>query len=269
LAWIRRELDELGIPPLKRLGQHFLIDENLRERVVQLAELEPSDTVLEVGPGLGFLTTALVSRAPRVIAVEKDRTLAAQLERKFSLNTNLLVIQGDVLKVALPEYSKIVSSPPYNISSKLTLLILNSRFKRAVLLLQREFVGRLVAPPGSREYGRLSVMFQCRAKAEIAESVPSSAFYPKPRVDSTITVIEPLEKTPETHDPDMFRDLVRALFTQRRRVLRGVLSRYIRGKGTMNLDSVVQDPGLLAKRVFELTPGELADLSNRIAEKLQ
>jgi len=168
MGWVRRELDALSIPPLKRFGQHFLIDKKVRENLVQLAGLTPQDTVLEVGPGLGFLTAALVTKASRLIAVEKDRTLAGYLTTKFASNTNLTVTEGDVLKIELPDFTKVVSSPPYNISSKLILLLLNSRFKRAVLLLQQEFVGRLMAPSGTREYGRLTVMFQSRAQATAA-----------------------------------------------------------------------------------------------------
>ncbi|MGA2462174.1 MAG: 16S rRNA (adenine(1518)-N(6)/adenine(1519)-N(6))-dimethyltransferase RsmA [Candidatus Bathyarchaeia archaeon] len=267
MGWVRRELDALSIPPLKRFGQHFLIDKKVRENLVQLAGLTPQDTVLEVGPGLGFLTAALVTKASRLIAVEKDRTLAGYLTTKFASNTNLTVTEGDVLKIELPDFTKVVSSPPYNISSKLILLLLNSRFKRAVLLLQQEFVGRLMAPSGTREYGRLTVMFQSRAQATAASRVPSSAFFPRPRVESTIAIIEPKANPPEIHNMTVFTDLVRALFTQRRRKLRGVLIRYLKYKYT-ELPLLHEQAPLMEKRVFELSPEELADLSNQITDKV-
>jgi len=266
LAWVRRELDELGIPALKRFGQHFLIDEQVRDNLVQQANLAPDDIVLEVGPGLGFLTEALARKAGRLIAVEKDRRLAEYLATKFATYGNLTITQGDALKVKLPEFTKIVSSPPYNISSKLILLLLNNPFRRAVLLLQQEFVRRLMASSGSREYGRLTVMFQCRAQATAASKVTALAFYPRPRVESTIAVIEPKQNPPEIHNMTVFTDLVRALFTQRRRKLKGVLIRYLKSKYPTELRTVPGQGPLLEKRVFQLTPAELSDLSNQITK---
>jgi 16S rRNA (adenine1518-N6/adenine1519-N6)-dimethyltransferase len=252
---------------LNRFGQHFLIDKQVREELVELADLTPEDTVLEVGPGLGFLTAELVTRAARLIAVEKDRTLAAYLAAKFARHTNLTITEGDVLKIELPNFTKIVSSPPYNISSKLILLLLTTCFKRGVLLLQQEFVGRLMAASGSREYGRLSVMFQCKARATVTSTVPSSSFYPKPRVKSIVAVIEPKEDPPEIHNMTVFTDLIRTLFTQRRRKLKGVLTRYLTNKYATELLSVAKQSSLLEKRVFQLTPSELADLANQITER--
>lgn len=268
MAWVRRELDLLNIPPLKRFGQHFLVDKQVRDKLVQLGELTSDDIVLEVGPGLGFLTTALVAKAGRLIAVEKDRTLAEYLKTKLGMHDNLTVMQGDALKVELPDFTKSVCSPPYNISSKLILLLLNSRFKRAVLLLQQEFVGRLMAPSGSREYGRLTVMFQCRAQATTASRVSSSAFYPRPRVESAIAVVEPKKNQPEIQNMPLFTDLVRALFTQRRRRLRGVLIRYLKSKYNIALPALHEQTALLEKRVFQLAPSELSDLSNQIAHNV-
>lgn len=103
MAWVRRELDSIGIPPLKRFGQHFLVDRKTRDELIELAELTADDTVLEVGPGLGFLTSVLAEKAGHVIAVEKDRTLAAYLKDRFSNCRNLAVIQGDILNTKIPD----------------------------------------------------------------------------------------------------------------------------------------------------------------------
>ena len=268
MAWIRRELDALGIPPLKRFGQHFLVDKKVREVLIELAELTGNDTVLEVGPGLGFLTSALAARAGRVIAVEKDRTLAAFLRNKFSSYRNLTIVQGDALTVTLPEYTKVVSSPPYNISSKLILLILNSHYKLAALLLQEEFVKRLTASSGSRDYGRLTVMLQCRAQAEFITEVPQSAFYPRPRVDSALVTIMPKKEDPPIKDMELFFDMVRVLFTQRRRRLRGVLTRYLKSRYPQRYGAVLQRVSPLEKRIFETSPEELVNLSNQIADTI-
>lgn len=267
MAWIRRELDSLGIPPLKRFGQHFLVDKNVRDELVQLANLTSNDTVLEVGPGLGFLTAALVASAGRVIAVEKDRTLAAYLEKKFSHYSNLTVIQGDALKNPIPDESKVVSSPPYNISSKLTLQILNSRFKLAALLMQEEFARRLTAPSGTRDYGRLTVMLQSKAEAKLAKLISRTAFFPKPRVDSALITITP-NKGLAIDDRMLFEDLVRALFTQRRRKLSGVLKTYSKARYPNHSETILKLIPDTEKRVFQTSPQEIVTLANQISNVL-
>ena len=266
MAWVRRELDSIGIPPLKRFGQNFLIDKGVRERLIELAELTVDDTVLEVGPGLGFLTEALINRAGRVIAIEKDRTLAAYLKAKFSHQRNLTVVEGDALTAQIPDGSKVVSSPPYNISSKLILLIMNSRFRLAALLMQEEFVRRLTAPSGSREYGRISVMLQSKAAAEFVMKVPREAFYPKPRVDSALVTIRPTSDNLQVKNQELFVDMVRSLFTQRRRMLRGVLARYLKARYPTRCNTIIQHVTLLDKRIYELNPTELMTLSNQIVD---
>jgi len=268
LAWVRRELNQLGIPPLKRFGQHFLVDRMIRDELANQAELTPHDTVFEVGPGLGFLTTTLAARAGHVIAVEKDRTLAEYLTTKLAQHSNVKVIQGDALKSSIPSQAKVVSSPPYNISSKLTLHILGSEFKSATLLLQEDFVRRLTARNGSREYGRLTVMLQSKAKAEYVEKVPMSAFYPRPRVDSALVTIKPATIPTPIKDVKMFADLVRALFTQRRRKVRGVLARYLASKYQTESDEIISKATVIEKRVYELSLNEFIDLSNTIVETL-
>jgi len=266
MAWVRSELDSIGIPPLKRFGQNFLIDKRVRERLIDLAELTVDDTVLEVGPGLGFLTEALINRAGRVIAIEKDRALAAYLKAKFSHQKNLTVVEGDALTAQIPDGSKVVSSPPYNISSKLILLIMNSRFRLAALLMQEEFVRRLTAPSGSREYGRISVMLQSKAAAEFVMKVPREAFYPKPRVDSALVTIRPTSDKFQVKNQELFVDMVRSLFTQRRRILRGVLARYLKARYPTRCNTIIQHVTLLDKRIYELNPRELMTLSNQIAD---
>lgn len=269
MAWVRRELRELGIPPLKRFGQHFLLSQQVRNRLVDEAELSPADTVIEVGAGLGFVTLALASRAGHVIAIEKDRALAKHLANKFSTNQNVQVIQADALTVPIPANAKIVSSPPYNISSKLVLRIIGSQFKLASLLLQEDFIRRLTAPSGSREYGRLTVMLQTRAQAEHVSHVPKSAFYPEPRVDSGIAKINPLSGTIMVKDYGIFEDLVRALFTQRRRKVRGVLSRYLAANYSKQKEEILSRGDWDDRRVYEVTPVEFIRLSNLIADSLK
>jgi 16S rRNA (adenine1518-N6/adenine1519-N6)-dimethyltransferase len=265
MAWVRRELHALGIAPLKRFGQHFLIDNEAREQLVALAELRPADTVVEIGPGLGFLTEILASKAGQVLAIEKDRALVAYLKNKFSGRQTVKVIEGDALSTTIPGGAKVVSSPPYNISSKLVLLIMNSRFHLAVLLLQEEFVARLTASSGSREYGRISVMLQAAAQAEFRMKVPRDSFYPKPRVDSALVRISPLIEKPQIDNQELFADMVRALFTQRRRKLKGVLARYLKTRYPDRADTMPVGSSFEDRRVYELSPTEFVSLSNEIA----
>jgi 16S rRNA (adenine1518-N6/adenine1519-N6)-dimethyltransferase len=267
VAWVRRELDSIGIPPLKRFGQHFLIDKEVRERLVELAELTTNDTVLEVGPGLGFLTAALIGRAGRTIAIEKDRTLAAYLKNRFAKYHNLEVIEADVLSTRIPDNAKIVSSPPYNISSKLILQIIASRFKLAVLLMQIEFVRRLTASAGSRDYGRLTVMLQCRAEARFVKQISRSAFYPRPKVDSALVTITPIKES-FIRDRKVFEDIVRVLFTQRRRKLRTVLRKYLERCYPEQSDLILKRVMVPEKRIYEITAPELVAMSNQIADAL-
>lgn len=237
--------------------------------MVAAAELSSEDRVLEVGPGLGFLTEELVKRAGTVVAVEKDRTLATYLTDHFSRVQNLEVIQGDALTVGKSGCMKLVSSPPYNISSKLVLFITRNRFKSAVLLFQDEFVQRLTAKSGSREYGRLSVALQAYAEAEIVMKVPRSAFYPSPRVDSALLTIKPRNDTLQIKDASLFEDLVRSLFTQRRRRLNTVLRRYFEDKYQPGFSSLLSQIETPEKRVFQTSPTELVELANEITRILQ
>lgn len=266
MVWVRSELDSIGIPPLKRFGQHFLIAKSVRERLVELAELTPGDTVFEVGPGLGFLTEALIKRAGRVIAIEKDRALAAYLKAKFARQQNLTVVEGDALTAQVPDGAKVVSSPPYNISSRLILLIVNSQFRLAGLLMQEEFVRRLTASSGSRDYGRISVMLQSKAVAEFVMKIPREAFYPKPRVDSALVTIRPTRDNVRVNNQELFIDMVRSLFTQRRRMLRGVLARYLKARYPSRSSTIIQDVTILDKRIYQLNPEELITLSNQIVD---
>ena len=265
---VQRELRALGIPPLKRFGQHFLLSVEARERLIDEANLSPEDTVVEVGAGLGFVTEALVKRAGKVVAIEKDRTLAKHLQQKFSLNRNLQVIQGDALTIPIPANAKIVSSPPYNISSKLVLQILSSKFRMSSLMLQEDFVKRLTARSGSPDYGRLTVILKTHARAEYVQTVSRSSFYPPPRVDSAIATITPSHLISRIKDEKRFEELVRVLFTQRRRKAYGVLSRYLQAYYSKERDDILTQAELNDKRVYELSPIEFVDLSNLITESL-
>ncbi|MGA2783536.1 MAG: 16S rRNA (adenine(1518)-N(6)/adenine(1519)-N(6))-dimethyltransferase RsmA [Candidatus Bathyarchaeia archaeon] len=267
MTWIRKELENLRIHPLKRFGQHFLVDEKVRDAMVSVAQPSRGDRILEIGPGLGYVTTELLKHNCQIIAIEKDHTLAPYLRNRFSDFHNLTILEGDALKMGKMDCNKIVSSPPYNISSKLILFVILNQFDRAVFLLQTEFIHRLTAKCGSHEYGRLTVTLQSKAEANFIMKVPRTAFYPMPKVDSGVVTITPRKDPLTIENSLLFEDLVRFLFTQRRRKLRGVLTRYLRKRVPTKTDSILSQITFLERRIFQISPTELADLSNQVAYK--
>jgi len=250
--------------PLHRLGQNFLIDGAVRDQLVGLAELSRSDTVLEVGPGTGFLTDALIAVAGRVIAVEKDARLVSVLRRRYQGNRRLRIVEGDILRVKLPDFDKVVCCPPYYISSRLVLTLISKRFKRTVLVLQKEFAERLSASPGSPNYGRISVMVQHKASVETMGTVHGGSFRPAPRVDSAIVVIQKKRSDVPVRNGRLFGDLVRFLFTQRRKKVGKVLRQYLETVGQMGEYTKSIGSSLQSSRVFQLTVSDFERLSNEI-----
>lgn len=246
------------------LGQNFLIDPVVLQRIVEHAAPTREETILEVGAGTGNLTTLLQQTAGKVVAIEKDPELARQLQQKFQSKDNVQVVEGDVLKISLPDFDKVIASPPYNISSKLIFMFLKSPLKSMTMVFQREFALRLIAGPGSDNYGRLTVAIRRKANTELMDFVPRTAFRPIPMVDSCIVKINPkLSVTPV--DEDFLYRLIRYLFSQRRRTLRGVLRRAMSTKAGKSLSSLVEPVDLLEKRIFQLTPSEFESISNNLS----
>ncbi len=224
-----------GAPPvLKRFGQHFLSDPKLLARIADAAELTANDTVIEIGPGRGSLTSQLVSRAGHVIAVEIDRALAAALRERYESEPRVRIIEGDVLAQDLGALAGgryvLIGNVPYYITTPIIFHALRApRPTRAVFLVQREVAERMAAPPGSKTYGALSVTLQTLARVELLFGVPAGAFKPPPKVESAVVRITPRDDTavPPPQE-ERFRRMVQAVFAQRRkqmaRVLRSVAS---------------------------------------------
>jgi len=214
-----------------------------------------------VGAGTGNLTAVLQRYPCKVIAIEKDHRLANLLRERFRGKSQVEVIEGDIFKVSLPIFDKVISSPPYYISSKLIFFLLEKKFDLITMTLQKEFASRLVAEPGSASYGRLTATVKHRANVELLEFIPKTAFRPIPKVDSCVVRIAPrAEVTPV--DQDFLDRMIRRLFSQRRRTLRGVLKHLVRSKTEQPLENMVKPTALLDKRIFQLTLVELEDLSN-------
>ena len=252
--------------PLKRLGQNFLADKRVASQVVSAAELTTNDTVLEPGPGYGTLTCLLEKQAGRVIAVEKDRRLASHLRNEFAHSSTVEVIEGDVLKIPLPPFNKVVGTPPYAISSRLILFLAKKKFELASLVFQKEFGERLLAEAGTAEYGRLSITAQRSLTIRPIMNIPATAFRPRPKVDSILLRITPNDVNTAVNE-DLFEELVRGLFNQRRRVVRSSFLHFLSKKiGREMARKSLEAMTLPEKRVYQLTISDLEDLSLRLSK---
>ena len=209
-------------PPLKRFGQHFLIDQNIVRKIVDLAAIQADETVLEIGPGRGILTRALCEKAKRVIAIEIDRQLG-QILTDFCPNLDLRI--GDALEFdygALPSDTVVVANLPYYVSTPLLFKLLecSQTLDRLILMMQTEVAQRLAARPGTKEYGVLSVLTQYKAAVTVAFRVSPHCFRPRPTVGSAVVHLQ--IKTTESLDADLerrFIQLARAAFAHRRKTV--------------------------------------------------
>src|SRR3989304_5168781 len=182
----KRLLRTFRIVPNKLSGQNFLVAPSIFPKLSGYASLNKADVVLDAGAGFGFLTRFLENKCKGVVAVEKDPRVAAVLREQLRGFADVTVIEGDVLKVAVPDFSKVISIPPYYLSSRLVMWLFDRGFECAVLILQREFANRLVAGGGPDAYGWLTVVAFHSAKVELLDAVPKSIFFPQPEVDSVI-----------------------------------------------------------------------------------
>jgi len=219
----------------KRFGQHFLADLGVVGAIVDAIDPRPDEALVEIGPGLGALTSPLVARCRRLTVIELDRDLAARLRRRSELK----VIEADVLKVdfsalaqALGGRLRIVGNLPYNISTPILFHLLGhvEQVLDQHFMLQKEVVERMVAVPGNKDFGRLSVMLQWRYAIEAVLDVPPQAIEPPPRVDSAVVRMQPLVPAPIV-DGALLGELVTVAFSQRRKLLRNTLGRWLAERG--------------------------------------
>jgi 16S rRNA (adenine1518-N6/adenine1519-N6)-dimethyltransferase len=216
-------------PTRKSLGQHFLSDRRILGRIADALQVQGHETVLEIGPGRGALTDILAERAGRLIAIEYDRALAAILRERYARRGNVLIAEADVLEVSLGELAAgpyvLVGNVPYYITTPILFHALTPpRADRAVYLVQREVAQRLVAPPGGKEYGALTVNVAAVARAELLFGVPAGAFTPPPKVESAVVRITPLS-VPHVapNEEQRLRVLVQGAFGMRRKQMRRVV----------------------------------------------
>ncbi len=241
----------------QRFGQHFLINSSVAEREVEYATLSPDDVVLEIGAGKGVLTELLARKAKQVIAIEIDPRLVELL--RPIIPENVTLIAGDALKLdfqCLLHFTKIVSNLPFEISSPITFKFLESSFAKAVLMYQKDFAKRLVAPPKTKDYSRLTVGVYYKAHCKILEEVSRTCFDPIPRVDSCIVELIP-RKNPafSVCDETFFFKLTKQLFNHRRKKIRHTVK---------ELSKEYERLPYLDLRVEELTPEQIGELSDSL-----
>jgi len=271
------------LQPKKRFGQHFLHDRGIVQRILDAFAPQPGETLVEIGPGPGALTRPLLERGAPLHVVELDRDLAAQLRTEFAPD-RLLVHEADALKfdfcalaphtdVPVPRATgsqerpppggklRLIGNLPYNISTPLLFRLLEQErcIHDMLFMLQKEVVDRMAAPPGGKDYGRLSVMIQWRLRVEKLFDVRPGAFTPPPKVDSSVVRLVPHTRPPiQVHDADAFARVVQAAFAQRRKTLRNNLKGLLAAGA---LEALGIDP---QRRAETLTLAEFAALANAL-----
>jgi len=249
--------------PRKRFGQHFLSDDAIIDGIVRAIDPRPGQAMVEIGPGLAALTQPLVERLGRLMVIELDRDLAARLRAHAQLE----VIESDVLRVDFTELARrhgtqklrVVGNLPYNISTPILFHLLThvAVIEDQHFMLQKEVIDRMVAEPATADYGRLSVMLQWRYAMENVLFVPPASFDPPPRVDSAVVRMVP-HAQPALLDPKRLEEIVQVAFSQRRKLLRHTLGRWLEDQGvTQHFD--------LQRRAEEVPVAEYVALAQTTA----
>ncbi len=290
LSYLQKRFELARIQPQTRFGQNFLIDLNLLGLIAKSAELGPRDVVLEVGTGLGSLTTLMAQQAGHVVTVEIDRHLARLARQEFARFDNVTLLEQDALKskskldpavietvqqrvAAIPGGRlKLVANLPYNVATPIlsNLLDIEPWPVQMVATIQRELAERITAKPRTKDYSALSVWMQAQCHAEIVRIMGPSVFWPRPKVDSAILDIRPQKVLRgRIADVSYFHNLVRAIFTQRRKFLRSALHSAVKDHLTkIQIDEVLAELELEATaRAEELTPQQMIELAEVVHMK--
>ena len=220
---------ELDNRPKKSLGQNFLIDKNIIEKIVKIAKVSDKETILEIGPGLGSLTNLIAKQNPKIIyAVEKDKKLVNQIKKRFVKSNNIKVIHDDILNLLQSnKFGKniiIFGNLPYNISTKIIAeLILLKKwppwYKNLIFMFQKEVANRIIAKSRSKDFGRLSIL--CNWRLEITKhfDISKNCFFPKPKINSTVLSFKPKKEIFEIKNPKNLENVTRILFSNRRKMI--------------------------------------------------
>jgi 16S rRNA (adenine1518-N6/adenine1519-N6)-dimethyltransferase len=264
---IKRILKDHGLAPKKWMGQNFLVDPSYLRKIVAASGVQSGDAVVEVGAGLGALTETLVEWGVRVWALEVDSGFFRVLEEKFAFTDRVQLVHADALRYDFRGLAKtigrlkVVANLPYSISSRLLFRIHENRdiFSSLHILLQREVAERLVAEPGTKDYGILTVFLAVNAVVDVLFHIPARAFFPAPDIVSSLVRVTFLdEPTMAVPDRDLLTNLVRSSFAERRKTLRNTLrARPIPGVAMETLVTAAEEAGIdLARRGETLSPEE-------------
>jgi 16S rRNA (adenine1518-N6/adenine1519-N6)-dimethyltransferase len=264
-------MQRYGFHLSKALGQNLLVDKNIIDIIVSAADISEDDTVVEIGPGLGALTVSVAKTANRVVAVEIDKAVIPILEEVTSGMSSVEIVNQDFMKFdtgVLPKGYKLMGNLPYYITTPIIMSLLEGVNipERMVLMVQKEVAQRITAKAGSKEYGAISVATQYRCKAEIVAEVSRHVFLPEPEVDSAVIRLTPGESGwPRAKDEKLMRSLVRAGFSQRRKMMRNSLQKS--GFDRDRLEEAFEKTGISPQaRAETLTAGQFAELSDALGE---
>ena len=277
---IHEYLRRTGKHPKKRLSQNFLIDPNVLPAIVEAIEINDADLVLEIGAGLGYLTKALGDNAKTVVGVEVDIDLFTELQREFKNCPRIRLVQADILKLNLspilggvPRHNvKIVGNLPYHITTPILWKLLGhyKQIGSCVLMMQAEVAQRIVALPGGKDYGSLSVAVSYYARSEVIRSFSSNQFYPAPAVDSSLVRLR-IEGKPNVvvENEALFFRILRAAFQFRRKTLRNAMLRGQLPVPSGMLDEIFEELGMDGRRRGEtLSIREFATLANSMSDRI-
>lgn len=206
------------------LGQNMLKSKLVVKNIVDNGEPHAGDVILEIGPGVGNMTQEMISRGCNVIAVEKDPRMVVELNKRFQNNKQIRIVNADILQVDLPPFDLCISNIPYNISSAIVFKLLKYPFRRAVLMVQKEFAERIVSRPGSENWGRLAINAQLFANVRQVMSVSRKNFVPAPKVDSAVITIQPRENRPNINF-DEWDGLIKLCFARPNRTLQATFKK--------------------------------------------
>jgi 16S rRNA (adenine1518-N6/adenine1519-N6)-dimethyltransferase len=261
-------LREHEIVPNKKMGQNFMIDFSIFHKLKEYASLNKNDIVLDGGAGLGYLTEFLASRCKKVVAIEKDNALVEVMKDQLRDFNNVSIIQGDLLKIILPKFNKIISIPPYYLSSRLIQWLFKQQFECAILIMQQAFAEKLSADSNSEAYSWLTVVTQYNAKIDLLDLVPPEKFFPKPEVTSKIVRITPWKNPPfKIDNPNLFNIFIKQLFTNRNKKLIKPVHFFLKDKyqySKLDTEKFLSIFSFREKRVRQLLAKEFGELINAL-----
>lgn len=259
----------------RRRGQNYLINNHILSRIIENAQIDDSDVILEIGAGIGTLTIPLAENASRVVAVEQDKKIIPVLKEQLRKKgiSNVEILEGDATRLDFPYFNKVVSNLPYQISSPVTFKLLQYNFDFAILMYQLEFAQRMVAKPGESNYSRISVMMNLCTQTELLFKVPSKAFIPPPKILSAVVKL-----TPQTNPAadKFFVKTCRALFQHKKKKSGKALLQSFHEISDRNLDrgairDIIShvDSKLIEERVFNLKGEEILIISRELKDSMK